>query len=309
MNRRTPERRRRRRAYTLVEMLIALVVFAIITTATGFALTAAVRGQQTAQQRADELQEVRTLLSIIGRDLRSAYASLNGQNTFFVAEDSGSGLVLTFTTLGNRIVTGVNQATGEIADPSSFPPQSDVAVVRYMFDPDRSTLSRAVSSIPDPGALPPPDTPDTLLSNRVLSLSFQFLDPENGLRPDWNFINASSTMGGSTQSNPQAAPTTTGDTRLPAAVQVTIEMESSVGRSAVFTTTITLATPEPQPRGQTPDEPQGGGGGNGGGGNGGGGGGNNGGGGGGQGGGSGGGGGGYGGGGLPGLPGAPGLRP
>lgn len=289
-------RRTSRRAYTLIEMLIALVVFAIITTATGFALTAAMRGQQEARQRADDLQEARALFGVLSRDLRAAFASASSPTTFFVADGSGDRPTLTFTTLNGRIDPGTVGAaglTGSGATGRPTAPQSDVAVVSYRFDPDRQTLSRASTPIPDPGALPPSDLPDTLLSQRVRAISFQFLDPENGLRPDWQFTNEQARQQiGQPGSAPGGAASTTSDVRLPQAVQVMIEMESATGRPLTFTTTIALTTPEPLPAGQTPEEdaPSGGGGGNGGG----------------QGGG---GGGGQGGGGLPGLPGAPGLRP
>src|SRR5437588_398064 len=117
----------RRRGYTLIETLIALIIFALVSAATGFALSAAIRGQDAVQKRADEMQEARAVLSTLSKDIRAAYASAGNTNTFFVASGAETGVILTFTTLNHRIDLGQTVTAGA-ADNTVTMPQSDVAV-------------------------------------------------------------------------------------------------------------------------------------------------------------------------------------
>ena len=70
-------------------MLVALIMFLFITVATGFALTGALKGQQAAQQKIEESQELRSLIGVISRDVRAAYASQANPNTFFYGSSDG----------------------------------------------------------------------------------------------------------------------------------------------------------------------------------------------------------------------------
>jgi len=65
---RRQDNKRGRRGYTLVETLVAMMMFALISAATTFALNVAIRGQRAAQRKADEIQEARTVLSMLSRD-------------------------------------------------------------------------------------------------------------------------------------------------------------------------------------------------------------------------------------------------
>jgi uncharacterized membrane protein YgcG len=130
-------------------------------------------------------------------------------------------------------------------------PQSDVAMVSYSFDPDTGTLSRSMSAVPNPDALPQPDAPSAMMSHRVRSITFQFLDPNSGARLDWAFTNDQAT-GGTSSADMTSGNMMGGDTYLPQSVQITIEFMSDGGPSNTYTTTVTLANPTVQPAGQTP---------------------------------------------------------
>lgn len=222
-------------------MLVALVMFGLITVATSFALTAALRNQQATTQRAEELQEARALLSLLARDLRGAFASQNNPNSLFVAEGNTSGTLLTFTTL-TAGVTAASSIQGAEANPT---PQSDVSIVSYAFDEGNGVLSRTATSIPNLDTLPSPDAPDAALSRRVRGITFQFFDPNTGTRNDWHYL--------SDQAAGQQTGVTVGrDTTLPQAVQVALDLESRDGIVHTYTTTVTLAMPQPLPAGQKP---------------------------------------------------------
>lgn len=73
----------RQRGFTLIEMLVALVMLALITVATAYALTAGLRAQADMRRRADSADEARALLAIIARDLQAAYASADNPGAVF----------------------------------------------------------------------------------------------------------------------------------------------------------------------------------------------------------------------------------
>ena len=248
------------RGYTLAETLVAMIIFSLITAATSFALNTAIRGQRAAQQKAEDLQEARTLLGIISRDLRAAYASAGNPNTFFLATGEDMETLLTFTALNHRVELEPEQDESQPFDPEAeSPPQSDVSVIRYSFNPETREFSRCVSPVPNPDTLPEPGIPSTVLSRRVRAIELQFLDEEAGFRSEWNFYTDPESMttpqGEGAQNEQQAAPTDS-DVALPKAVQVRVILEGQNRRPNPYQTTVTLATPEPQPVGQKPPAAQ-----------------------------------------------------
>jgi type II secretion system protein J len=230
--------------YTLLEMLVALVMFGLISVATSFALTAALRNQQATAQRAEELQEVRAIFRLLARDLRGAFASQNNPNSLFIADGNTHGTLLTFTTLTPAIPNSALQVLG--ANPA---PQSDVAIVSYAYDEGNGVLSRTSTSIPNLDTLPSPDMPAAALSRQVRGITFQFFDPTTGTRNDWHYQNepVATQQGGITLGR---------DTSLPKAVQVSLELESSDGLLHTYTLTVPLAMPQPLPAGQRPSTPE-----------------------------------------------------
>ena len=80
-----------RRGFTLLEVMVALVIFGIITIALSNAMSAAMRARLLAEQRQDDSASVRAVFSILGRDLQGAYGSVYDPNSIFVTGGGGSG--------------------------------------------------------------------------------------------------------------------------------------------------------------------------------------------------------------------------
>jgi hypothetical protein len=267
-------------------MLVALIMFAFITLAAGFALSASIRGQERMRNRVDEIQEVRTLLDVLGRDIRSAYASQTNPNTFFYATGNETGTLLTFSTLSHRIQYNPaedEQSQGEatqVGMETGVGPQSDVVIVSYTYDDTTGTLLRTVTNVPSPEAQPEADPLRHLLSRNIRGIYFEFLQPADSAsgvsaswRNEWTFTNEQAQQaaqagaagaagatgtGGATgqQGAPaDAASSTNSDTELPGAVRVTVEIASPEGPPRQYTTTIGIQSPTPQPKGQVPEPP------------------------------------------------------
>lgn len=238
------------RAYTLIEMLVALVIFALITSATGLAISVGLRGRQAIQQKTDQAAEVRSLVDIFTRDLQSAYAVTRNPITMFLASGSGSGDLLTFSTLAHRI----NLPSGDQTPRA----QSDLAVVRYSLDPESGALTRSETSVPNPDSLIPAGAPSTVVSRHVRSVTFDMLNANGDTVQSWNYLNDPNATGqggaasGGAASGAAAAATTTGDTSLPQAVTVRIGLERPGEPPIQLETTIAISMPTPQPAGQMP---------------------------------------------------------
>jgi cytoskeletal protein RodZ len=240
-------------------MLIALIMFALISVGTGSMMTAAMRGQDQLGKRTSEAQEVRALMALLARDLRSAYVVTGSPSTYLVASGADSGPILQFTTLASRLSPDLSAATTEPTE-EGVVPQSGVVQVTYDYDPETHILSRLATSLPGVDALPEAGTPEWIVSRRVALLAFSFVDAEGNTRSEWNF-QTPSTTDGTTQVDTSAY-----DTTIPVRVDVELELERSSGETVVFHSAIALANATPQPAGQTPPRPAGGAGGGGGGG-------------------------------------------
>jgi prepilin-type N-terminal cleavage/methylation domain-containing protein len=276
-------RARHRRGYTLLEMMIAMIMFLFITVATSFALSSALKSQQSAQRKIEESQELRSLVGFLSRDIRAAYASEANPNTFFLASGDGNSMSsLTFTALAHRISMPPVAPDGTVSPDAQTMPQSDVSVITYAFDPDSGVLSRTESAVPNPDVQPPTNTPGATLSSRVRQIQIQFLDPanpdpDNGWLDAWTYVSQAAQTAG-TDLSQMATSSGQQNTTLPMTVRISLLIQSPSGIPTSYTTTIPILNPQPQPKGQTPDAPitpaTGGTGGNGSGGNGNGGGGN-----------------------------------
>jgi len=142
----------RRNGFTLLEALVSLVIFGIVTLALSMAFSTAMHSQQTNTQRFTEEGTVRVVMNTLTRDIQAAYASARirpaslsaggGQG----AGSQGSMGLLTFMTRYNRIQApyafdpndpnSQNAAGGgnstQITD--NTPPQSDLSLIRYDLD-------------------------------------------------------------------------------------------------------------------------------------------------------------------------------
>lgn len=246
------------RGYTLIEMLVAMTMFALVTVATSYALTAGIRAHQNSQRKARELEERAAISRVLTRDLIEATATTGNQYSQFLATGSQNGTLLTLTTLAHRMQlpdeTSMDTGTDD-PNLSNMKPQSDVVAVTYMYDSTTHTLSRIEMipySLDDPSQQ---DQSQNILSRHVASISFQFLDSSGQQRTDWYYTNQSSSTSSSTSSSSSSNSSSSsqdGDTELPTAVQITIEMDTEEGAPLRFTNTVALATPQPLPAGQTP---------------------------------------------------------
>ena len=199
-----------KRGFSLLEVLVALVIFGIITLALSGAMTAGLRGRVLAEQRQEDSESTRGVFSILGRDLQSAYGSMYDPNSLFMTGGSGgssgqsssSGALLTLSTQSHRITTtdsGVDPTvdTGQ-AGSSPFssaqsggndPPQQSVALVRYDLNPQAGTLSRHEQLVPNAQTIQQatPD-PQEIIANNIVSLKIQLWDPNTqSWRDSWDF--------------------------------------------------------------------------------------------------------------------------
>lgn len=230
--------------YTLIEMLVAIIMFALISVATAFLLTAALRGQADLRRTAADAQEARALLSVITRDLRSAFVVTGSTSTYFVASGADSGPILQFTSLASRLLPDpTTSASSDPYDVSALP-QSGTVQISYDYDPETMVLSRLATTLPGGESYPETGLPEWILSRRVQSLVFTFVDADGNTRNEWNFQTADATEGS------EAAGSY--DTTMPVRVDVELELAYETMESVLFRTSIYLANSEPQPAGQTP---------------------------------------------------------
>lgn len=231
---------RTRRAYTLVEVMVALVLMAIISVATGFAMSMALRNDARARSRTDAAEEARSVLSVLVKDLRNAYASAGNPSSCFIASGGDEGEVLRLTTAHVRL----RRLAADEELLQAPPPQSDVGTVIYTLNHSDQTLYRTVSAEPmdELGASP---SPSDLLSRRVTGLTLRLVASDGSERPDWSYqaaIEPAAASEGATQ----------GDTELPATAEITVELAGDRGALDTASAMVKIITPTPQERGQAP---------------------------------------------------------
>ena len=234
------------RAFTLLEVLVAMIIFGILTIALSLALSGALRAHVLAEQRQEDSENARGLFAILGRDLQAAYVSKNDPNSMFIAGGSGGSgqnsagnALLMLATQNHRISTSdtnVDPAAspsgssgpGALGTVSSTqggtdPPQQPLEFVRYDLDPQSGTLSRLTQTIPNLQTLQSAAPgPENVIANSIVSLTLQYWDPyQQNWRDSWDFeqpnlpdpVTAATTMGfpqttGTTSSSTTSATTT-----------------------------------------------------------------------------------------------------
>jgi prepilin-type N-terminal cleavage/methylation domain-containing protein len=230
-----------RRGYTLVEVMVALVLMAIISIATGFAMSMALRNDASARARTDAAEEARSVLSVLVKDLRNAYASSGNAASCFIASGGDEGEVLRLTTTNVRL----RQVAPESDLLQEPPPQSDVGTVTYTLNHSEQTLYRTVSAEPidEFGASP---GPLNLLSRRVTGLTLRLVASDGSERSDWSYEATTGAAGA------QDATLAQGDTELPTLAEVTVELAGDRGALHTASAMVNIITPSPQERGQAP---------------------------------------------------------
>ncbi len=204
--------RRFQQGFTLLEVLVALVIFGILTVALSNAMSTALRARMLAEARQDDSATVRAIFGILGRDLQSAYASVYDPNSLFVAggatsgntsSSGASGSLLTMASLSHRLNTtdpnvdpSVDTANGarpgsvsNSQNGSNDPPQSPVSLIRYDFDPQSGVLSRVAQSVPSLQNLQQATPgPDDVVASNIISLQLQYWDPtQQNWRDAWDY--------------------------------------------------------------------------------------------------------------------------
>ena len=255
---------------------MALTIFTVITVAIGMALSTGLRAQSAAQSREDDNGRVRAVFDALGRDIQAAYASPTSPATEFIAGTGNSGGqsgsasssgLLTMTTLSAIVqADDVGGAGGAQGNPSSGinavggtgspTPQSDSQFVRYALNSGTGVLTRSVTRVPNSQLLDQARTgPANTLAIGIASLQISFWDmTQKSWRTDWDYEpqTQSSAQGGTSTSTSQPGGETSGntgsssgDTVLPSAVKISLELIKAGGGTEIVTTTIPVIAPQP----------------------------------------------------------------
>ena len=282
----TPPNRRghtmgRHTGFTLLEAIVAIVMFTFIILAVSQAFSVSVQATTRSQRRQEEDGTVRAVFDVITRDILAAYASAQSPASVFTAGSgsssggSASSDLLTFSALSNRLQTPEidtqaadgSQSGAQNGAQGTSQPQSDMALVKYSFDTAAGKLYRIVSPVPSSQSLSASPTPDQAIADRIESIQLSFWDStQQNWRPNWDYAQqnqvgvvlvgsagsgaASSATGSSSTSSGasgaqsgQGTPNTTatGDTSLPSAVKVTVTVKQSNGQTKDYITTIPIS--------------------------------------------------------------------
>jgi len=167
-------RRARGSGFTLVEIMVATAILAMIGTIIYGAMTASVRGRQTAYRLQERYQTARIAMSKMLRDLESAYISKHRNldkypETLF----RGRSDRIDFTYLGHqRVAEGV--------------PESDQGAVSYYLESDPDS-PRGAKALYRREKTPLDDRPEKggvvqKLAENVKDIDFEYWDPKD---QDW----------------------------------------------------------------------------------------------------------------------------
>ncbi len=209
-------RRGYQNAFTLIEVLVSLIIFGIITAALSMAFSVSIHAQQrlTAYRRDDAI--VREIFGTLQTDLAAAYPSPTDPTSLFVANTQPQGQTTQFDAglLTLSTFTGRIQNTDPALDPlmaqssssssltsmsntlngsqNSSQPQWDEQIVKYTLSPN-GTLRRQVIGVPNLQLLSSQGTDTSTgisdsVARNVKSLTLQFWDPvQQTWVPTWDF--------------------------------------------------------------------------------------------------------------------------
>lgn len=248
--------RNARRGFSLLEALLALVIFTLISFAISLALSTVFQAQAAARRREEEAEVVRAVFGFLTRDLSAAFASASNPAAVFVAGGAAlpgtpqraSGSLLLLSTLAHRIdfTDGQTAAAGSSAVTM---PQADFMLVRYDYDPATGSVFRTTATVPNLEVIERlQPSPEALLAERVTGLLLRFWDAEQrGWRTDWNYQQRNRQQQTPDGNNPAELQTEviTGDTGLPAAVEITLTLARKDGTTGIYTTTVPVAASQP----------------------------------------------------------------
>ena len=182
--------RRGEEGFTLVEMLVALLIFAMLSAASVALLSFSVRAQDVTSGRLDEIAELRRAGALLTADLAQAVPRLTrdeagGVRPAFVGEAGGAGEAVALALVRGGVANIDNS------------PRPALQKVEYRLNGDR--LERRSYRFLDGAA---PEEPVTILSG-VQQLRLRYRDKEGGWRDRW---------------------TPTRPTEMPVAVEITADL-------------------------------------------------------------------------------------
>lgn len=271
----------RQRGFTLLEALLALIMFGLIMAALAMVFSTALRVHSDSEKVQDDNGTVRAVLDSLKRDILAANASVNDPSSVFIAggsatsnggqNDVSSPGLLTLSTFTNRIQAddlfsagGSNTSNTTSSSPNGDPPQSSAQLVRYDLDQNSGQFTRTVITVPNPTLVAPPNGGDNsaVLANNIKSVTFHYWDSQQQMwRDTWDYeqqnqsqapqqqsttgtASTSTTTPNSAGSNSSQASNNT-DTYLPSAVQVAIVYTNSRGVDQNITTVIPVFSSQP----------------------------------------------------------------
>jgi len=203
---------RARRGFTLMEMVLAVGVCVIVLSAVTAVFFAAVRLRETTLQAVGESLPIQQALDLLERDLKGAMAPTTNGVFSGVASGSLNGIFSGDFRVGSLNSPGISQTvalelyttTGVLRDNQ---PQADVQRVTYELQPARSGQNLVRSVTRDVLATVMQTPQDQVLLANVARVNIDCFDRDSGQwRNTWD--------------------TTLGDTNLPVAVRVQIEMDT-----------------------------------------------------------------------------------
>lgn len=149
MSRRRRERVARDQGFTLSELLVSVVVFGMVGAIVTTASVTGLHKQTQAQNRDDELAQMRTALQRIDRDTRSAYPLLAASSTQLVLREVQTGVtrVMTYSISGTTLL--VNETDTTSNGTTSSAPQRTLltnvvpTLTRFTFTPTTGYVAPA----------------------------------------------------------------------------------------------------------------------------------------------------------------------
>ena len=158
--------------FTLVELLAAVAIFAVLAVMTQQALVVAFTSETRLSLRRSELAEIQRAMTVLGRDLENAVPRggrdrRGGRLPVLALETEGEALVFT---------------RGGLPNPAGLP-RSGFQRVRYALGSDDRGIERQVWRLLDPAPGQPPDV-ETLLDD-VERVQFRVWTRDGGWRNTW----------------------------------------------------------------------------------------------------------------------------
>ena len=259
--------RRTRRAFTLLETLVALIIFGVISMSLSAALIAALEAQASSNRHSERNGEVAGVYDLFARDLQAAYAPQTSASGIFLAgQSAGSGQssgLLTLSTLSHRVEAGTPAEQQTASQPATTGPQSDFEWVRYDFDPRAKTLSRVKLEVPNVQTLSAQKPqPQNVIASGVTSIQIRFWDGSQW-KENWDLegqapqppsgatasgSGAQAPAGGSAAPAQPASQAGT-DSTLPLFAELTLTLENPNAPPSPYRTTIPLAAGVAAPTG------------------------------------------------------------